>query len=107
VDADLGIGITELDSTGAVEILRNRVTGTSSSAIECTRNHGVVRFGDNMVSPGPTVDGFGGTGIEVNGTGAYIVFRNDVLIETPGGIGIFVLGAVGLGLGPVPGGVIQ
>src|SRR2546426_104663 len=54
-----------------------------------------------------TVDGFGGTGIEVNGTGAYIVFRNDVLIETPGGIGIFVFGAVGFGFGPVTGAVIQ
>jgi hypothetical protein len=107
VDADLGIGITELDSTGAVEILRNRVAGTSSSAIECTRNHGVVRIEDNIVRPGPTVDGFGGTGIEVNGTGAYIVFWNDVLIETPGGIGIFVLGAMGFGFGPVTGAVIQ
>lgn len=107
VDADHGIGITELDSTGAVEILRNRVTGTSSSAIECTRNHGVVRIEDNIVRPGPTVDGFGGTGIEVNGTGAYIVFRNDVLIETPGGIGIFVFGTGGFGFGPVTGAIIQ
>ena len=107
VDADEGIGITELDSAGPVEILRNRVTGTSTNAIECTRNHGVVRIEDNIVRPGPTVDGFGGTGIEVNGTGAYIVFRNDVLIETPGGIGIFVFGAVGFGFGPVTGAVIQ
>jgi hypothetical protein len=107
VDADLGIGITELDSTGAVEILRNRGTGTSSSAIECTRNHGVVRIEDNIVRPGPTVNGFGGHGIEVNGTGVYIVFRNDVLIETPGGIGIFVFGTAGFGFGPVTGAVIQ
>ncbi len=107
IDADGGIGITELDSAGPVEILRNRVNGTSTNAIECTRNHGVVRIEDNIVRPGPTPDGFGGYGIEVNGTGAYIVLRNDVLIETPGGIGIFVFGAVGFGFGPVTNPVIQ
>lgn len=107
VDADGGIGITELDSAGPVEILRNQVSGTATNSIECTRNHGLVRVEENVVRPGPTSDGFGGFGIEVNGTGAYVVDRNDVLIETPGGIGIFVFGAVGFGFGPVTNAVIQ
>lgn len=107
VDADGGIGITELDSAGPVEILRNRIDGTSTTAIECTRNHGIVRIEANVVRPGPTPDGFGGHGIEVNGTGAYVVLHNDVLIETPAAIGIFVFGALGFGFGPVSSPVIQ
>lgn len=106
VDADSGIGITQLDSTGPVEILRNRVSGTSTNSIECTRNHGVVRIEDNIIRPG-AANPFGGTGIEINGTGAYIVTRNEVLIESPGGIGIFALGAVGFGFGTVSGAIIQ
>ena len=106
VAADSGIGITELDSAGPVEILRNRVSGTSSSSIECTRNHGPVRIEDNVVRPGPTAEGFNGYGIEINGTGSYLVQRNDVLIETPGGIGIFAFGALGFGFGPVTNPVI-
>ena len=106
VDADSGLGITQLDSLGPVEILRNRVSGTSTNSIECTRNHGVVRIDSNIVRPG-AADLFGGTGIEINGTGNYIVTRNDVLLESPGGIGIFALGAVGFGFGPVTGAVIQ
>jgi hypothetical protein len=106
VAADHGIGITELDSAGPVEILRNRVSGTSTNSIECTRNHGPVRIEDNVVRPGPTADGFNGYGIEINGTGSYLVERNDVLIETPGGIGIFAFGALGFGFGPVTNPVI-
>ena len=107
VDADSGIGITQLDSAGPVEILRNRVAGTSENSIECTRNHGIVRIEDNTVRPGPTVDGFGGFGIEVNGTGDYLVLRNDIVIETPGAIGIFVFGTLGFNFGPVANPVVE
>ena len=107
VAADFGIGITELDSAGPVEVLRNYVSGTSTNSIECTRNHGVVRIENNVVRPGPTPDGFGGYGIEINGTGAYEVAGNDVLIETAGGVGIFALGALGFGFGPVTNPLIE
>lgn len=101
------IGISEFDAAGKVEILRNRVSGTSFVAIECSRNQGVVKILHNLLRPGPTSDGVGGYGIEVNGTGAYDISRNDILVETPGGVGISALGIVEFGFGPLTDPVIE
>jgi hypothetical protein len=107
VDAESGIAISEFDSTGKVEILRNRVSGTSIVGIECTRNTGVVKIIDNIVRAGPTSHGFGGYGIEINGTGTYHVDRNDIVLETPGGEGILALGMQEFGFGPMTDPIIE
>jgi hypothetical protein len=104
-----GIGITELDSAGPVEITGNTISGTRTNSIEATRNHGSVTIADNEVRPGPEnpASPSGAVGIEINGTGAYHVERNDVLIEDPYGIGIFAFGALGFGFGAVTAPVIE
>jgi hypothetical protein len=107
VAAETAIGISEFDAAGKVEILRNRVSGTSYGAIECSRNQGVVKILHNVLRPGPTSDGLGGFGIEVNGTGSYDISRNEILVETPGGIGIYALGIPEFGFGPLTDPVIE
>lgn len=107
VAAETAIGISEFDAAGKVEILRNRVSGTSYAAIECSRNQGVVKILHNVLRPGPTSDGFGGFGIEVNGTGSYDISRNEILVETPGGIGIYAVGIPEFGFGPLTDPVIE
>lgn len=107
VEAETAIGISELDAAGKVEILRNRVSGTSYAAIECSRNQGVVKILHNVLRPGPTSNGLGGFGIEVNGTGSYDISRNEILVETPGGIGIYAVGIPEFGFGPLTDPVIE
>jgi hypothetical protein len=94
IDAEFGIGISQIGATGPVEIVGNRVSGVNSIAIESTTNLGTVTITDNVVHPGPELypNGSDGTGIEINGTGSYYVARNDVLIENFFGIGIFAFG---------------
>jgi hypothetical protein len=101
VDADRGNGISEFGSTGRVEISRNRVSGTSVAAIESSVNGGPVRIEENVLRPGPAPTGGSGVGIEVNGTGAYTILRNDVVVETSRGDGIAAVGSLLLGFGPV------
>jgi hypothetical protein len=111
VAADFGQGIAEGDAAGRVEIRGNRITGTSGYAIESTQlsspSQGSIKIEDNVLRPGSLANGFPESGIALNGTGSYTVARNDVLIESPFGIGIGVVGAPGFGLGPVTAPVIE
>ncbi len=100
VDADAGSGISEFGSSGPVEILRNRVSGTSMHAIEAS-GPGSVRIAGNVLRPGTTRDAFPGFGIEVNGPGTFLIRDNDVLVESPTSIGIWAFGALGNGFGEV------
>lgn len=101
VDAFNGIGISEFRSPGPVEVLRNDVTGTTNTAIESTSNTGPTRIADNLLRPGPSAasGGVAGYGIEINGRGQFTVEHNDIVIESPGGIGIWAFGAVGFDFG--------
>jgi hypothetical protein len=101
VDAFNGSGISEFDSAGPVEVMRNRVSGTTNHAIECGTNGQAVRIEDNILRPGPGVNGLFGFGIVVSGTGAYTIEGNDVLVESPGGIGIWAFGGLGFNIGAV------
>jgi hypothetical protein len=109
IDAEFAIGISQNHGTGPVEIIGNRVSGVNSIAIESTANPGTVTITDNVVHPGPEryPNGSFGAGIEINGTGAYYVARNDALIENFFGVGIFAFGTEAFGFGPVDGAVIE
>jgi hypothetical protein len=104
VDAFNGSGISEFRSAGPVEILRNMISGTTNHAIEATANEQAVRIEGNVLRPGLSC--CAGFGIEVNGTGAYTIQWNDILVESPVGIGIWAFGALGFGFGAVTSPVI-
>ena len=65
-----------------------------------------VSITDNDLRPGPAPHAFG-AGIEINGEGAYYIARNDILIESPFGLGIYALGAPDFGVAPMIGPVIE
>jgi len=48
----------------------------------------------------------GGTGIEINGTGSYLLARNDIFVEHPAGRGIIGFGSEIDGFGPLSGATI-
>ena len=98
VDAFVGTGVGIFFSSGPVEVRRNSVTGTSDSAIECTAT-GQTAITDNYLRPGDNEHHVAAYGIEVNGNGSYYVANNDVLVITPGGIGIWAFGTPGFGFG--------
>ena len=110
IDADSGIGISQFRSSGPVEISGNRISGTPLIGIESTANQGVVRIVDNVLRPGQprSPDGCCGRGIEINGTGAYVVARNDIVVASSlGGDGILAFGATQFGFGPLNGARIE
>ena len=46
------------------------------------------------------MNGFG-VGIEINGEGSYTVARNDILVESPNGLGVYALGAPDFVIAPM------
>jgi len=65
-----------------------------------------VSIVDNHLRPGPAPDAFG-VGIEINGEGSYYVARNDILVESPFGLGVYALGAPDFGIAPMIAPVIE
>jgi hypothetical protein len=109
IDSQLGIGISVFFSPGPVEIGNNVVTGVNTIGIEATAGGGLVRIVDNTIRPGAERDPrrSAGTGIEVNGTAAYYVARNDIVTNQPSADGIFLLGTEQVGFGPLNGPVVE
>src|SRR4029450_5432442 len=54
----------------------------------------------------PAPDAFG-VGIEINGEGSYYVARNDILVESPNGLGVYALGGPDFGIAPMVAPVIE
>jgi hypothetical protein len=111
--ADRGFGISEFRAAGPVVIRRNTIGGTGYGTIESSFNvssaTGVpasVRITENELRPGPAPNAFG-VGIEVNGEGAYYVADNDILVESPFGLGVYALGAPEFGIAPMRAPVIE
>lgn len=111
--ADRGFGISQFRSAGPVVIRRNTIDGTGYGAIESSFNVGTatglpaaVSITDNHLRPGPAPNAFG-MGIEVNGEGAYYVADNDILVESPSGLGVYALGAPEFGIAPVTAPVLE
>jgi hypothetical protein len=113
VVADLGFGVSQFRAAGPVKILRNTVGGTGYGTIESSFNisrvtgaPAVVTISDNVLRPGSAPNGFG-VGIEINGEGAYYVARNDIVVESPFGIGVYAVGAPDFGIAPMVAPVIE
>lgn len=111
--ADRGIGISQFRAIGPVVIRRNTVSGTGYGTIESSFNVNMatgqptaVDIVDNVLRPGPALNAFG-VGIEINGEGAYYVARNDIVIESVNGLGIYALGAPDFGIAAMIGPVIE
>jgi hypothetical protein len=103
IESEQGIGISQFFSAGLVEIVENRVSGTNLIGIESTGNEGAVRILDNVLRPGCC-----GSGIEINGTGSYLVARNDIVVQNPGASGgILAFGTEEFGFGPLNGVTIE
>ena len=107
VGADLGFGVSQFRAAGPVMIRGNRLGGTGYGTIESSFNFNsatgvpaTVDIVDNVLRPGPAPNGFG-VGIECNGQGAYYVARNDIVVESPNGLGIYMLGAPAFGIAPM------
>jgi hypothetical protein len=111
VDAALGEGIGQAGALGAVEIARNRVSGTNTNAIESgPLNARAVRIVDNTLLPGPQRHPqlAAGQAIEVNGGGSYTVSGNTAVCPNPNATCIFALGASGFSdFGPLVAPVIE
>jgi hypothetical protein len=104
-NADFANGVS-CGSSGALDVSRNHITGTSDAAIECG-GPGAVTIADNVLRPGTSFSGFGGYGVELDGSGAFVVTGNDVVVNTPGGVGIWAFGANGFNFGATVAPVIQ
>ena len=112
VDAALGEGIAQSFARGAVEIARNRVSGTNTIAIESgpAGPGGAVRITNNTLLPGPQrYPRFAaGAAIEVNGGGAYAVTGNTATCVNPNADCIVAVGRSDLGdFAPLVGPVIE
>ena len=113
VAADLGFGVSQFRAAGPVVIHRNTISDTGYGTIESSFNANfatgtpaTVSITENRLRPGPAPGAFG-AGIEINGEGAYYVARNDILIESPNGIGVYALGAPDFGIAAMVGPVIE
>lgn len=113
VMADRGLGVSLFGCSGPVDVLRNRIRDTTYGAIECggntnfqTGEFAVVRVQENVLRPGGVATGFG-VGIQINAEGDYYIARNEILVESAVGYGIFVLGAPEFGIAPVAGPVVE
>ena len=111
--ADRGFGISQFRSAGPVVIRRNTISDTGYGTIESSFNistatgvAAAVSITDNHLRPGPAPNAFG-MGIEVNGEGRYYVAHNEILIESPFGLGVYALGAPQFGIAPVIAPVIE
>ena len=113
VAAESGIGVSQFRAAGPVVIRGNTISDTGYGTIESSFNvsaatgaPATVGITDNHLRPGPAVNGFG-VGIEINGEGSYTVARNDILVESPNGLGVYALGAPDFGIAPMIAPVIE
>lgn len=109
INSETGIGISQFFSTGPIEIVGNRISATSDVGIgiQSSANDGPARILDNVIKLGPLVLGdCCGRGIEITGTGSYLVTRNEIVVEDPSADGILGFGTEGFGFGPLTGAVI-
>ena len=113
VEADSGFGVSQFRAAGPVVIRRNTISDTGYGTIESSFNispatgvPATVAIADNALRPGPAPGVFG-VGIEINGEGSYYVARNDIVIESEFGLGIYALGAPTFGIAPMIAPVIE
>ena len=113
VAAELGIGVSQFRAAGPVVIRGNTISDTGYGTIESSFNvssvtgaPATVSITDNHLRPGPAPDAFG-VGIEINGEGSYYIARNDILVESPNGLGVYALGAPDFGIAPMIAPVIE
>lgn len=113
VAADSGHGVSQFRAAGPVVICGNRIRDTGYGTIESSFNvnratgtPATVSIIDNQLRPGPAPGHFG-VGIEINGQGSYYVARNDILVESPVGLGVYALGAPEFRIAPMVGPVIE
>jgi hypothetical protein len=113
VAAELGFGVSQFRAAGPVIIRGNTISDTGYGTIESSFNvsfvtglPATVSIVDNHLRPGPAPNAFG-VGIEINGEGSYYVARNDILVESPNGLGVYALGAPEFGIAPMIAPVIE
>ena len=113
VAATFGFGVSQFRAAGPVMIRSNTISDTGYGTIESSFNvsfvtgvPATVSIVDNHLRPGPAPDAFG-IGIEINGEGNYYVARNDILVESPFGLGVYALGAPEFGIAPMIAPVIE
>lgn len=113
VVADRGFGVSQFRAAGPVVIRGNAISDTTYGTIESSFNlsfasgePAAVYIVDNDLRPGPGANAFG-VGIQINGEGAYYVARNDIVIESANGLGVYALGAPQFGIAPMLGPVIE
>src|SRR5262249_27348530 len=115
VVADQGFGVSQFRAAGPVVIRGNTISDTGYGTIESSFNASfttgtpaTVSITDNHLRPGPAPGTFGfGVGIEINGEGAYYVARNDILVESPNGLGVYALGAPVFGIAAMVAPIIE
>jgi hypothetical protein len=113
VAAEVAHGVSQFGAAGPVVIRGNTISDTGYGTIESSFNvnsatgqPAVVSITDNTLRPGPAPKAFG-VGIEINGEGSYYVARNDIVIESPNGLGVYALGAPDFGIAAMIAPVIE
>ena len=113
VAAEFGIGVSQFRAAGPVVIRGNAIRDTGYGTIESSFNvsfvtgaPATVSIVDNHLRPGSAPNAFG-VGIEINGEGSYYIARNDILVESPYGLGVYALGAPDFGIAPMIAPVIE